>query len=148
MFLEINIGIFYFSTWNRHEDRISGTVCVHCTKRRAERKEIITEIFETENKYGRDLKIIMEEFYRPMLIAGLLNSDQLAGIFLNTQELIQENSRFTGLLRDAIETATEQGDEDLCTVNIGKIFIDGMGMLRAYESYCTRQVNFCKNKKD
>lgn len=55
----------------------------------AERKEIITEIVETEIKYGRDLRIIVEEFYRPMLVAGLLTSEQLAAIFLNVDELIQ-----------------------------------------------------------
>jgi len=64
-------------------------VCKKCAKRRSERKEIITEIVETEIKYGRDLRIIVEEFYRPMLVAGLLTSDQLAAIFLNVDELIQ-----------------------------------------------------------
>ncbi len=44
---------------------------------------------ETEIKYGRDLRIIVEEFYRPMLVAGLLTSEQLAAIFLNVDELIQ-----------------------------------------------------------
>lgn len=45
-------------------------VCRKCAKRRAERREIITEIVETEEKYGRDLKIILDEFYKPMLVAG------------------------------------------------------------------------------
>eukprot|EP00095_Tigriopus_kingsejongensis_P006708 maker-scaffold25_size650667-snap-gene-4.14 protein:Tk06708 transcript:maker-scaffold25_size650667-snap-gene-4.14-mRNA-1 annotation:"myosin-m heavy chain-like" len=120
-------------------DRVSGRVCGNCTKRRTERKEIITEIIETEVKYGRDLRIILEEFYRPMLVAGLLTSDQLAGIFLNTEELIQVNSCFTGMLKTAIDTSLEQNDEDLCCVNAGKIFLDALFMLRAYESYCTRQ---------
>ena len=65
------------------------TLCSKCVKRRGERKEIITEIVDTEIKYGRDLKIIVEEFYRPMLVAGLLSSDQLASIFLNVEQLIQ-----------------------------------------------------------
>jgi hypothetical protein len=50
--------------------------CSKCSKRRSERKDIISEVFETEVKYGRDLRIILEEFYRPMLVAGLLTSDQ------------------------------------------------------------------------
>ena len=37
----------------------------------------------------------MEEFYRPMLVAGLLTSDQLAAIFLNADELIQVNAHFS-----------------------------------------------------
>lgn len=43
-------------------------VCRKCGKKRAERKEIVTEIVETEEKYGRDLQIILEEFYQPMLV--------------------------------------------------------------------------------
>ena len=39
-------------------------ICKRCAKRRSERKEIITEIAETEAKYGRDLRIVIEEFYR------------------------------------------------------------------------------------
>ena len=40
------------------------SICAKCLLRRSERKEIITEIVETEGKYGRDLRIIVEEFYR------------------------------------------------------------------------------------
>ena len=77
--------IFFFSS----ERQLASVVCKKCAKRRSERKEIITEIVETEIKYGRDLRIIVEEFYRPMLVAGLLTSEQLAAIFLNVDELIQ-----------------------------------------------------------
>ena len=42
-------------------------LCHKCNKRRAERKEIINEIVETEIKYGKDLGIIMNEFYKPIL---------------------------------------------------------------------------------
>ena len=117
-------------------------ICKRCLKRRAERKEIITEIAETEAKYGRDLRIIVEEFYRPMLVAGLLSSDQLAAIFLNADELIQVNAHFSEVLREAIEMAYDSGDEDLTAVNVGKLFLDSLSMLRAFESYCTRQVSF------
>ena len=118
----------------------SEVVCLKCSKQRTERKEIITEIVETELKYGRDLRIIVEEFYRPMLVAGLLTSDLLAAIFLNVDELIQVNAKFGETLKDAVEIAVEHGDEDLAGVNVGKLFMEAMGMLRAYESYCTRQV--------
>ena len=47
----------------------NGPTCLSCAKRRCERKEIITEIIETEIKYGRDLRIILEEFYRPMQVS-------------------------------------------------------------------------------
>ena len=118
------------------------TICAKCVLRRAERKEIITEIVETEGKYGRDLKIIVEEFYRPMLVAGLLSSDQLASIFLNVEQLIQVNTSFTSQLKEALDEAASLGDEDLLTVKVGSLFITAMPMLQAFEAYCTKQVNF------
>ena len=51
------------------------------------------------------------------------------------------NSKFGETLKEAVEGALEAGDDDLTTVNAGKLFMDSMGMLRAYESYCTRQVS-------
>ncbi|KAI8426443.1 hypothetical protein MSG28_005271 [Choristoneura fumiferana] len=114
-------------------------VCRKCAKKRAERKEIITEIVETEEKYGRDLQIILEEFYKPMLVAGLLNQEQLSAIFLNVEELIENNQVLSEKLRDALEIAIEQGDEDLLTVNVGKILLECSGMLTAFQSYCVKQ---------
>ncbi|XP_041986649.1 uncharacterized protein LOC121738562 [Aricia agestis] len=114
-------------------------VCRKCSKKRAERKEIITEIVETEEKYGRDLLIILEEFYKPMLVAGLLTHEQLSAIFLNVEELIENNQVLSEKLRDGLEIAVEQGDEDLLTVNVGKILLECSGMLTAFQSYCVKQ---------
>lgn len=86
-------------------------LCRKCSKKRAERKEIITEIVETEEKYGRDLQIILEEFYKPMLVAGLLTQEQLSAIFLNVEELIENNQVLSEKLRDGLEIAVDQGDE-------------------------------------
>lgn len=116
-------------------------VCRKCTKKRIERREIIAEIVETEEKYGRDLRIILDEFYKPMLVAGLLSPEQLSSIFLNVGELLEHNTVLAEKLRDGYEIAIEQGDEDLLTFNVGKIFLDSTPMLHAFESYCTRQVS-------
>ena len=75
-----------------------------------------------------------------MMVAGLLSQEQLANVFLNVEELIQVNAKFTEALKDAIEIALDQGDEDLCTVSIGKLFLEASPMLGAFKSYCTRQV--------
>ena len=48
-------------------------MCPSCSRRRVERKEIITEIIETEIKYGRDLRIILDQFYRPMQVKYTVN---------------------------------------------------------------------------
>ena len=85
--------------------------CSKCDKKRSERREIISEFVETEFKYGRDLRIIREEFYRPVEVAGLLTKEQIKSVFLNLDELINVNSRFSEKLQDALDIATEQGDE-------------------------------------
>ncbi|XP_076263580.1 rho guanine nucleotide exchange factor at 64C [Rhynchophorus ferrugineus] len=114
-------------------------LCRKCLKKRSERKEIITEIVETEEKYSKDLQIILEEFYQPMLVAGLLTPDQLSTIFLNVEELLENSQALAERLRDAVEIALEQGDDDLLTVNIGKLFLEAAPMLHAFETYCVRQ---------
>lgn len=114
-------------------------VCRRCSRRRQERKEILTEIMETEIKYGRDLRVMVDEFYRPILVAGLLTRDQLRGIFLNVEELVVQNRVFSLQLRDALEIALDQGDEDLLTVNVAKLFLNAVPMLHAFENYCVKQ---------
>ena len=75
---------------------------------------------------------------------------QLSSIFLNVEELTEVNRRFTESLNDVIEIAMDEGDEDLSTVKIGKLFLEAsQPMLGAFKSYCTRQVSlkchFLKN---
>ena len=70
-----------------------------------------------------------------MQVAGLLIHEQLSAIFLNVEELTEVNRQFTESLRDAIEIALDEGDEDLCTVKIGQIFKETEPMLGAFKSY-------------
>ena len=75
-----------------------------------------------------------------MLVAGLLSSDQLASIFLNVEQLIQVNTSFFSQLKSELEEAEGADDDDLCSVNVGTLFINAMPMLQAFEAYCTKQV--------
>lgn len=117
-------------------------LCSSCNRKRSERKEIITEIHETEMKYGRDLQIILEEFYKPIQIAGLLTKEQLDQIFLNVVELMEISAQLTALLKVELQSArVDRGDEDFDSVNVGKIFLEiGESMMMAFQAYCTRQV--------
>ena len=93
-----------FSSFHSH-------VCQRCEKRRNERKEIILEIVDTELKYGRDLKIIQEEFASPISVAGLMTAQQVDDIFLNLDELIEVNAHFAEQLQDALDCAFDLDDE-------------------------------------
>lgn len=54
---------------------------------------------------------------------------------------MEHNRVFSFQLRDALEIALDQGDEDLLTVNVAKLFLHAAPMLHAFENYCVRQVS-------
>ncbi len=67
---ELNVFLFLVFCSEISYDPSSSSVrtCLACARRRAERKELIAEIAETEAKYGRDLGIVRDEFMRPMQV--------------------------------------------------------------------------------
>jgi hypothetical protein len=52
-------------------------VCHRCARRRCERREVLAELLETEVRYGRDLRVLQDELYKPLLVAGLVPLRQL-----------------------------------------------------------------------
>ncbi|XP_055307571.1 uncharacterized protein LOC129571745 isoform X2 [Sitodiplosis mosellana] len=120
-------------------DIYTPIICRSCCKKRAERREILWEFIETEKKYTRDLQIIIDEFYRPMLVAGLLSQEQLSAIFLNIEELLENSEVLCAKIRDALDTAIKECDDDLFSVDIGKIILETTPMLTAFETYCIQQ---------
>ncbi|XP_046859650.1 uncharacterized protein LOC124453015 isoform X2 [Xenia sp. Carnegie-2017] len=114
-------------------------ICYKCQKHRVERKEAIVELLETELNYGNDILIVKEEFLSPMQTGGIVSQENAAKIFLNIQELLSVSSKLCEKLEKNIKECREKDDEDLCDVNVGKIFIENMELLQAYEFYCSRQ---------
>lgn len=64
-------------------------------------------------------------------------------VFLNVAELASQSQRFGQRLREAVEIALEQGDEDLLTVDVARLFLDKEteDMMDAFRRYCVRSVN-------
>ncbi|KAK3083377.1 hypothetical protein FSP39_021073 [Pinctada imbricata] len=104
-----------------------------------ERRETILEIRDTEISYGRDLRILREEFYKPMKNNGLLSSEQLEAIFLNLDELLHVNTQFTDRLEAAVDLAVERGDENLTSVVLGDLFLKSTKLILTFEHYCVNQ---------
>lgn len=59
-------------------------------------------------------------------------------------ELSGQSQRFGQRLREAVEIALEQGDEDLLTVDVARLFLDKETeeMMDAFRRYCVRSVSF------
>ncbi|KAK7113064.1 hypothetical protein V1264_012423 [Littorina saxatilis] len=114
-------------------------LCEKCLHRQQERRDTIYEIIETEINYGRDLRILKEEFVVPMQTTGLLTSEQLDTVFVNLDDLITINSQLTEKLRAAFHKAAKDCDQKLNLVNIGSLFIESSTMFLAFENYCINQ---------
>ncbi|EFX70397.1 hypothetical protein DAPPUDRAFT_328299 [Daphnia pulex] len=126
--------VFSFGRWH------DSLVCHRCARRRCERREVLAELLETEVRYGRDLRVLQDELYKPLLVAGLVPLRQLDAVFLNVTELSGQSQRFGQRLREAVEIALEQGDEDLLTVDVARLFLDKETeeMMDAFRRYCVR----------
>ncbi|XP_063412502.1 uncharacterized protein LOC134695220 [Mytilus trossulus] len=122
-----------------YENNNRTKICSKCEKKSIERKDIIKEIKDTEESYGRDLAILKEHFFKPMKSAGLLSLEHLEGIFLNLEELIHVNTQFVKKLQGAVDIAVKKGDENLRTMSIGNLFLDSSSLILAFENYCVNQ---------
>lgn len=67
-------------------------------------------------------------------------------VFLNVSELSGHSTKFGQRLREAVEIALEQGDEDLLTVDVARLFLDSETeeMMDAFRRYCVRSVLYLK----
>ncbi|XP_032239037.2 uncharacterized protein LOC5513651 isoform X2 [Nematostella vectensis] len=121
------------------ERATSVHICPKCIERRTERKEAIIELVQTEINYGNDLQILKEEFYSPMQSGGILIPEHLAAIFLNLQELVEVNSKFSSRLQHSLEESVAKGDAEFCQVNIGSVFLENVDFFQSYKIYCSKQ---------
>lgn len=121
------------------DEKSFGDLEYNQEKHEKERRETILEIRDTEINYGRDLKILKEEFYKPMKNNGLLTCEQLDVIFQNLEELIDVNKQFTDRLQQTVEAAIVAGDELLSTVVIGDLFLKSTNLIYTFEHYCVNQ---------
>ncbi|XP_065569247.1 myosin-M heavy chain-like isoform X1 [Artemia franciscana] len=112
-------------------------LCDACVKRRGQRREAVGELLESELRYSRDLRLVQEEFHRPMLAAGLLDQCQTLVLFNNISDLYRHSISLVTGLRQAIGRAAANGDVDLMTVCIGRLILEHAAMLPAFRHYCS-----------
>jgi hypothetical protein len=68
--------------------------------------------------------------------AGLLKTQHMDGIFLNIDDLPINSTALLEKLQAAKSAALQQGDEDLLSVDVGKVFMEAAAMLPAFKNYC------------
>jgi hypothetical protein len=120
----------------------TGTVAAPFRQKKVTaRKACIMEIIETEETFSRDLRIIVKEFYNPIMQSGLLKRQHLDGVFLNVEDLLIKSTALLEKLKAAKSAALQQGDVDLLSVDTGRVFMEVAAMLPAFKAYCLQQVS-------
>eukprot|EP00794_Sanderia_malayensis_P017332 gene17333-19065_t len=115
------------------------SICKKCSSKKVERKEAIVELIQTEINYGQDLRILKEEFYTPIKNGGILSPENSTAVFLNLQELIDVNSKLCITLQNDLEECIVKNDQELASLNVGKVFLDNVEFFQAYEIFCAKQ---------
>lgn len=117
------------------------SLCSKCTAKRTERHATIQEILDSEVSYSRDLQLIKEHYYDNILTNGLLKSEEVSGICGNIERLLAVSSKFTGQLREHLDTLKQKGDEFYTDAAIGKLICELSAMFLAFEDYCLNYNN-------
>lgn len=83
------------------------------------RQECVNELISTENAYLDDMTIVHTIFEKPLRNSKVISEEELQGIFVNWQEIIQCHRKFLGDLLDK----RDSGDK-----NIGSVICDHVGI--------------------
>ncbi|KAJ3145423.1 Intersectin 1 (SH3 domain protein) [Geranomyces michiganensis] len=105
--------------------------------RHRKQREVLMEISETEINYTEDLRNLVSLFNRPLVAAGVLNSEDEIKIFSNLKDILEIHNGICEVLaakRDRIM------QED-CLTDVVALFASNVSALRAYETYCGNQHN-------
>ncbi|KAF5294447.1 hypothetical protein FQR65_LT01573 [Abscondita terminalis] len=95
------------------------------------RQECINELIQTEKTYIDDMTIVHEVFEIPLRQSKVVTEDELGGIFVNWQEILQCNRNF---LRD-ISKRWNSGN----TV-VGDVICLHLPLMTSYIKFCSKQL--------
>ncbi|ORY26048.1 hypothetical protein BCR39DRAFT_542389 [Naematelia encephala] len=93
--------------------------------------QAIFEFIATEAAYNRDLQLIVEAFYAPLL--SVLDDKALAVIFANVEDILLVNTSFYSSLEQRQKACRLYVDV------IGDVLADNMGRMDVYMTYCVNQ---------
>ncbi|KAG8192162.1 hypothetical protein JTE90_027804 [Oedothorax gibbosus] len=102
------------------------------------RQDVINELFHTERTHVRNLKVLDQVFYKPLLQEQLLPLDFLNLLFPNLEEMLEIHTTFNNKLKARRKTESVIGD-------IGQLMLEmfdgtaGDHLKQAAATYCKNQ---------
>ncbi|KAL6049551.1 Rabenosyn-5 [Balamuthia mandrillaris] len=100
-------------------------------KKRSARRQVAAEILNTERTYVANMRCVVENLVNPLKYGegrGILTEEQIEGVFLNIEQLLEHHTGFLSLLEQRITNWTDQS-------TVADIFLDYSDFLMDYEGY-------------
>eukprot|EP01137_Pigoraptor_chileana_P018918 Opistho-2@79167 len=102
------------------------------SKKEKKRQEVIFELVKTEVNYISDMMAMQTVFYQPLRKFRILAGDQIAGIFVNVDEIVDLNL-------DLCKALVERQQESTFVEVIGDIFAEKFEGFTIYGAFCGNQ---------
>ncbi|XP_066992612.2 rho guanine nucleotide exchange factor 12 isoform X3 [Anabrus simplex] len=106
--------------------------------REKKRQEVINELFHTERSHVRNLKVLDQVFYRPMVDSQVLPPDHIQLLFSNLDEMLDIHSQFNNGMKNKRRESPLVGD----VADLLLSMFDGPAseeFQRAAATFCARQ---------
>ena len=102
--------------------------------KKIKRKEVLTELLETERDYVENLKIILDLFLNPIKQQNILTRVEIASLFSNVEALYEQvNVKLLSKLELLMKKQQFSA--------IGQVFLDLGDLFKLYAVYCSNQPN-------
>lgn len=96
------------------------------------RLNVLNEIVETERKYVKDLKFIIEYYKTPLRTNRILTRPEIDTMFVNLDELVALNTKFSNSLIMRSAQAKQANNEFPC---FGDLFIEYLPRMHVYSRF-------------
>jgi len=98
------------------------------------RQNLIQELYDTEEKYLENLKLVFEVFIKPIRASNILTKQEISIIFINWKDLIITNTKLIKSLRIRRTMVQQQS-------TVGDILCENFPAMTAYIRFCSSQLS-------
>uniref|UniRef100_A0AC34QHJ7 Rho guanine nucleotide exchange factor 12 n=1 Tax=Panagrolaimus sp. JU765 TaxID=591449 RepID=A0AC34QHJ7_9BILA len=86
------------------ESLVSWEIIRHLKPKEKKKQEVINELFHTERTHVRNLKIIFQVFYKPLLMRQIVNSDIIKLVFSNLDEILDIHTEIKNKMKASLDS--------------------------------------------
>ncbi|CAJ0583829.1 unnamed protein product, partial [Mesorhabditis spiculigera] len=125
---------------------VSAEVYRHLKPKERSRQEVINELFNTERTHVRNLKIMYNLFYLPIVQGNLLAPDVVSLLFSNLEEVLQLHKELNDDMKAAVEHWTQEPNSVGFYGDVGELLLRHFEGEK-FEKFQAATAEFCKDQQ-